>query len=87
MDHGYRLVGQLQTPVRARDLRIVPLADLAEVDVGEQLGGQLHLAGCDSVEVHDRHHATHHHRELNQTVFLELFDLERRVRCAEIHGL
>src|SRR5437879_11737318 len=87
MDDGDRLIGQLQASVRAGDLRIVPLADLAEVNIGEQLGGQLYLAWGDAIDIHDRHDAAHHHRELNETVFLELFELERRVRSAEVDRL
>src|SRR5581483_7480335 len=46
IDDGDRLVGQLQLRIERGDLRVVPLGDLAEIDVGEQRAGEFHLAGA-----------------------------------------
>jgi hypothetical protein len=60
------------------------LLDLAAVDVGQDLAGQLELAGLDARDVDDRHDAAEHRRELDEAALLEVLALEGRVGGAEI---
>ena len=81
------LVGQLEARIQVRDGGVVPLLDLAEVDVGEQRAGQLELAGLDAGNVHHGNHAADDRRELDEAVLGELLRLERHVARAEVDGL
>ena len=85
--HGDGVGRQLQLRIELGDRGIVPLLDLAEIDVAEHFARQHQFARLDAFEVHDRHDRAHHHRPLHQAVLLELLVLERRVGGAEGHGL
>ena len=86
-DHGDGVGRQLQLRIELRDRGIVPLRDLAEIDVAEQFARQHQFTRLDAFEVHDRNDRAHHHRPLHQAVLFELLDLQRRVGGAERHGL
>ena len=81
------LVGELEPRVQIGDRRVIPLLDLAEVDVCEHRTGQLHVAGLDAGDIHHRNHAADDGGELDQPVPGELFRLERHVARSEVHGL
>ena len=87
VDDGDRPVGQGDARVELLDGGVVPLGDLAQVDVGEDGAGELELAGRDPLDVHHRHHAAHDHRELHQAGLVQLGGLERLVGGAEVDGL
>ncbi len=80
-------VGQLHVRVELLDRRIVPVGDLAEVDLGERRAVEHDVARLHAVEIDDRHDAAHHHRPLRETGFVEVLGLQRRVGGAEGHGL
>ena len=61
-----RLARQLGVRVELRDRRIVPGLDLAEIDLGERRAVDRQFARLDAVEIHDRHDAAHHRRELRE---------------------
>ena len=80
--------GQLDAGVQARDRRVVPGRDLADVDAARAASAvELELAGRDALEVDDRDDAADDHGELHQAVGLEVGLLERRVGGAEVDGL
>jgi len=81
------LVRQLHTWVKARQDRIVPFLDLAEIDVGKNRPGKPDLTRLDSGEVDHGNIADDYRRKLHQPALLQLFRLERHVRGAEIDGL
>ena len=75
------------TTVQRGDLGVVPLRDLTDEDVGEELGVQPKLTGLEPRDVEDRHDAADDDRKLNQALRVELFRLEGRVGGAEIDRL
>ena len=58
--------GSLRPGFSVGDRLVVPLLDLAEIDVGEHRAGQLQLARLDAVEIHDGHDAADDGRKLHQ---------------------
>src|SRR6201999_376880 len=52
--HGDRVRRQLQVRIELLDGRIIPLGDLAEIDVGERLAVEHHVAGLDAFEIAGR---------------------------------
>ncbi len=79
--------GQLQVGVQRLDGGVVPLLDLAQEDVGQDLARQLQLARLDAVDVHDGHGAADHGGELQQAVLFQVGSLHRVIRGAEVDGL
>ena len=73
--------------MRLLSVGIVPLGDLAEIDVGECRTVDMKVARLDAVEIDDRHDAAHHHRPLCKAGLFEFRRLQRRVGGAECHGL
>jgi hypothetical protein len=78
-----RRVGQPEIRIDPGDGGVVPILDLAEIDVGEQWTGELDLARLDPLDIHHRHDAAITsglcHADLAQFGWLE-----RRIRRAEI---
>ncbi len=64
--------------------RIVPFRDLAEIDAGDDVAGELQLAGLHAVQVHHRGEPADDDRELGKIAFRELFRRQRRVAGGEI---
>ena len=58
-----------------------------QIDVGQHRAGQLDLARRDARQVHHRHDAADHGRELQQAVGGQVVGLQRLVGGAEIDGL
>src|SRR5437879_13812631 len=85
-DHD-SLIRQLGAGIELGDRRVVPLLDLAEIDLGKRRAVDHEVARLDAFEVDDRHDAAHHHRELHQTVLFKLVALKRRVARPERYGL
>ena len=86
VDDGDVRVGQLQARVLAGDLGVVPLLDLAEVDVGERLAVELEPA-LDAGQVVGRGDRAEGDRRLDRRALLDgrdLLVLERRVRAGEV---
>src|SRR6202012_5986232 len=65
MDDGDRYVRQFQIGIDMLDRRIIPLPDLAEENVREQLPGEADLAGLDAVDMNHWNNAADHQRELH----------------------
>src|SRR5262249_33508505 len=86
VDDGNCLLGQLETGVELGDGRVVPGLDLAQEDVGDGRTVENQRAGLDAGDVDDRHDAAHHHRELRQSVLVEVGALQRRVGGTEGNG-
>ena len=86
-DDRDQLVGQLDARIEIGDRLLVPLLDLAEVDVGEHGSRELHRAGRDAFDVHDRHDAADDRRKLHEAGGLQVLGLERHVGRAEVDGL
>src|SRR5690606_6979078 len=84
---GDAQVGQGQAGVEGGDGRVVPFADPAQVDVGQDLSVQAQLVGCDARHVEGRHDAAHHRGELHQLALRKLLRLERRIEGTEVHGI
>ncbi|EAW42553.1 hypothetical protein N9414_24358, partial [Nodularia spumigena CCY9414] len=80
-------VRQVHARVQGLDGLVIPLADLAQVDVAQHLAGQLELAGLDALDVDHGHDAADHGGKLHQTLLSQFFILERLVGGAEVHGL
>jgi hypothetical protein len=79
--------GSVHAGVQRLDGGVVPLGDLAQVDVAQHLAAQLQLARGNALDVDHRHHATDHGGELHQALFGQVFVLQRRVGGAEVHRL
>src|SRR5690606_14537069 len=58
VDHHDIAVRQAEARVQGGDRRVVPLLDLAQVDVGQQGAGQAQLPGLDAVDIDHGHRAT-----------------------------
>jgi hypothetical protein len=80
-------VRQVQAGVQRLDGGVVPLGDLAQVDVAQHLAAQAQLAGSDALDVDHGDHATDDGRELHQALLGQLFVLQRRIGGAEVHRL
>ncbi len=80
-------VRQLHVRVELLDRRIIPLGDLAGVDLGQRLAVETQLARLNALEMYDRYNAAHDHRELQQAVLVQLIFFQRRIRRTEIDGL
>ncbi|MPM40441.1 hypothetical protein SDC9_87082 [bioreactor metagenome] len=80
-------VRQLDVGVQCGDGCIVPLGDLAQVDVAQHLAAELELACLDALDVHHGDHATDHGGELHQALLVQLVVLQGSVGSAEVHGL
>jgi hypothetical protein len=78
---------QLHAGVEGGDGEVVPVLDLAEVDVGQQRAGELRAARGEPLDVHHRHDATDDRRELDHAVRLELLGLEGHVGGTEVDRL
>ena len=87
MDVGDREIGQLEVRIELLDRRIVPLRDLAHVDLGDGRTVEHEFAGLHARDVDDHDDAAHHHRPLGEAVLVEVLRLQRRVGRAEGHGL
>ncbi len=81
------LARQLGVRVQCLDGGIVPLLDLAQVDVRQQFAGDGQFARLDALQVDHRHHAADHRGELHQALLGQLFVLQGRVGGAEVDGL
>jgi hypothetical protein len=71
--------------IQGGDARVVPLADLAQEDVGQQFAVQLHRARGHARHLEHRHHAADHRRELRQAELFQFFRLQRGIGGAEVH--
>ncbi|MCY1515388.1 hypothetical protein D9M68_499720 [compost metagenome] len=80
-------VRQGQRTVQCLDGGIVPLGDLAQVDVAQHLAVELQLARLDAGDVDHGDHAADDGGELHQALGLQFVVLQGRVRRAEIDGL
>nr|GEU28454.1 hypothetical protein [Tanacetum cinerariifolium] len=85
--HGDVFGRQLHARVQRGNRGVVPLGDLAQVDVGHDRTGQFQLARGDAVQVDHGDHAAHDGRELHQALGVQVFRFHGRVRRAEIDGL
>src|SRR6058998_1808486 len=85
--HGDRRIRQRDASVQGSDGRIVPLGDLAEIDVAEHVTSELDLAGLDALDVDHRHHAADHGGELQQAVLAQVIVLQRHVGSTEVDRL
>ena len=81
------MCGSFTPGLQRGDVRVVPVRDHAAVDVGEDRAGQLDLARRDARQVHHRHDAADHGRELLQAVGGQVVRLQRLVGGAEIDGV
>ena len=85
--HGDVAVGQLHARVQCGDGRVVPLLQLAQVDVAQYSPRQTQLARRDTRQIDHGHDAADDGGELHQAVFAELGVGERHVGSAEVHRL
>ena len=86
-NHADVLFRKLDVGVQFGDRLVVPLEDLAHVDVGQNGTRQFQLARLDICKVDHRHDAANDRRELDQTVLFQDFRLQRHVGSAEIDRL
>ena len=87
VDVGDGEIGELDVRIELDDRRIVPLGDLAHIDLGDGRTVEHELAGLHARDVDDHDDAAHHHRPLGEAVLVEVFGLQRRVGRAEGHCL
>ena len=87
MHHSDALIGQFEILVQCDDRRIIPLGDLAQVDVGQCGSIQFQCSRINPVHIDDRNHAADHRRELHQAILFQIFGLERHIGCAKVHGV
>ena len=80
-------IRQIDARIEGGNFRRIPLGDLAEVDVGGDRPGQLHLARGDAVDVDHGDDSAHDGRKLHQAFRLQFVALERHVRRAEVDRL
>src|SRR5207245_2210113 len=83
-NHGDRCVLQWYARVQGGQGGIVPLGDLAQVDVTEDMARELDLPGLDALDVDHGHDAANDARKLNQAVLGQFVVLERHVGRTEI---
>ncbi len=84
VNRGDRQGRQLHAGIDLRDLRIIPLGDVAEIDVGQHRTGQLQLVRLHAGQVDDDVDPADHGGKLHQLVFGELVGRHRHVGSAEI---
>src|SRR5207253_8465579 len=84
MNDGDFQVRQLDARIELGNCRIVPFADLAEVDVGKHGPRELELTGLYAFEIDYRHIAADDCRKLQQPVLVELLRFERHIGCTEV---
>ena len=87
MDVGDGEIGQFELRIELLDGRIVPLADLAKIDLRHSRTVEHELAGLHPRDIDDHHDAAHHHRPLGEAVLVEVLGFERSIGRAEGHGL
>jgi len=85
--HGNRRIRQGQARVQRLDGGVIPVGDLAQVDVSQHSARQLQLAGGQTLDVDHGHHTTNHGGELHQALGLEVIVAQRGIGRTEIHGL
>src|SRR5579863_5842279 len=83
MDDGNRLRWQLRLRIEFLDRRIVPAFYGAEKNRGQSRTVKHQVTWLYPLEVHHRNDGAHHHRELDQAIFVEVRSLERRIARAE----
>ena len=77
--HTNRLVGQVQRRIQLLDRLVIPVSDLAQVNVCQHRAGQLHFTRLDPCNIDHRHDATDRSGELHQTVFSQRFGRQGHV--------
>jgi hypothetical protein len=82
----YRQVRQLQVGVERGNLLVVPLGDVAKVDIGQDWASQLQLVRLHAGNVNNDIDAANDRGELHQLVRSKLIAGDRHVRGAEIHS-
>ena len=80
-------VGHFDAAIEGDDGRIIPLLDLAQVNIGQHFTGQLEIALTDFFQIHYRHDAAHDGRKLHQPLLFEFLGFERHVGCAKVNRL
>ena len=86
-DHADVGSGQRQLGIQVGNRFVIPLGDLAQIDVGQHGAGQLQLTRLDAGQIDHRHNPADHRGELLQAVLFQVFDRKRHVGSTEIHGL
>src|SRR5262249_31701619 len=86
VDHDDRLRRQLHIGIELRECGVVPGFDLTEADLREGRTIDAQLAGLDALEIHDRHYAAHHGRELGEAILVEFLTLEWHITRTERDG-
>ena len=86
MDGHNRQIRQVELGIDRLERRVIPVGDLAEINLSEGWTVDDNVAGLDAREIDDRDDAAHHHRKLREARFLQLLGLQRRVSRAESHG-
>ena len=85
MHHGNRFGRKLQAGVKLGYRRVIPLLDLAQINIGQHGARDFHLARFDSLDVDDGDHAAHDHRPLHQAFLGQFVRFKRHVGRAEIN--
>ena len=81
----FRGFGNFDTGVGGNDFRVVPGLDFAEKDLGQGFPRQLDLDVFQAFDVHHRHNAADHSRELEQTIFVQVFRFQGGIGSAELN--
>src|SRR5690606_12494859 len=85
--HDDRGTGQLDVGVQRLDGFIIPLGDLAQIDIRQHFAREAQFARLDAVDVDDGDHTADDGGELQKVVLLQVFSLHRIVGCAEVDRL